>query len=257
MTIYTLYPQLNKAPVVEVKVGDKLVRTKELINVSYSVHAGQEFATHLARNLKLEYVKRELDWYIRANRWDDSIVQHAKIWAGCISKDGGINSNYGQYLIGSCSQLSRVVKELERDINSRRAVAMILGQHTLHFAGVDQPCTMGLQFLARQGRLDCIATMRSQDAIFGLSNDVPAFMFLLKVVAKALNLAPSTLHVNVGSLHVYDRHFVMVESISADLYGWYCNEVLPNIQYAEAINIINGYGYGLETDFGKWMRELS
>jgi thymidylate synthase len=257
MRTYQVFEHLGYAPVVEIKHDDKIVRTKELINVHYSVRNGREFENHLVRDLKLKYVKREIEWYIRANRWDDSILQHAKIWAGCIGKDGGINSNYGQYLFGPSSQLHRVVNELQRDPNSRRAVAMILGQHWLHFSGIDQPCTMGLQFLIRNVdgamTLNVIVTMRSQDAIFGLGNDVPAFMFILKVVASALRIEPGTLHMNIGSLHVYERHFDMLKRMNNDVFGWTVVDVLPDVSHNEAWNLIRGYGVTEGSALGAWL----
>jgi thymidylate synthase len=254
MRVDALYSELNRAPVVVVN-GNK---TKELINVHYRVHHGQELTSHLARNFKLDYVKREIEWYIKGDRYDKSILDHAKIWAGCIGPDGGINSNYGQYLFGPGGGLARVIRELQSDTYSRRAVAMILGAHPLHWCGTDQPCTMSLQFLIREKSngftvVDCIATMRSQDAIFGLSNDVPAFMFILKVVASSLGLAPGALNVNVGSLHVYERHFEMVRRIDADPFNWYCYTRLPNIECQEAWLIVNANSYLVDSELGKWL----
>jgi len=260
MNIAELFYQLDKSKLVNVKVGNVVVPTKELINVHYTVEYGMEFNNHLARKLNLNYVRKELDWYIKADRYDTSILGHAKIWSGCVASDGGINSNYGQYLFGSCGQLSRVVKELERDSNSRRAVAMILGQNALHFAGIDQPCTLSAQFLVRESfgfpTLDCIVNMRSQDAIFGLGNDIPAFMFLLNVVASALEADYGKLHVNVGSFHVYERHFSMLERIAREPSGWYRPTRIPELDQKSAWKLIDGYGYELDTDFGKWMRGL-
>lgn len=259
MNIYTLYSELNRAPKVEIMVKGEPTVTKELINVSYRVHNGQEFNNHLARNFKLDYVKREIEWYVRGQRYDQSILDHAKIWAGCVGPDGGINSNYGQYLFGPGKGLARVAEELGRDLYSRRAVAMILGEHSLHWCGIDQPCTVSLQFLIRQTgngflTMDCIATMRSQDAIFGLSNDVPAFMFILKTMASLMGVAPRALHVNVASLHVYERHFRMVQNIYMNEFGWYCNETLPPIEKDEAYLIVNANSYLLDSALGAWLK---
>jgi thymidylate synthase len=258
MRIYKLFEHLhNQAKIVKVQHGDKVSCTKELVNVSYSVANGMEFDNHIARRFSMPYAKREIEWYLKGDRFDKSILGHASIWQGCVAADGGINSNYGQYLFGSGSQLSRVVRELERDSNSRRAVAMILGQNVLHFVGIDQPCTMGLQFLVRHGVVHCIVTMRSQDAIFGLGNDVPAFMFILKVVASALGVGCGELHVNVGSFHVYERHFSMLERIVSDVYGWQCADVLPEVSKKEAQRLIDGFEIAEDSAFRTWLRGLS
>lgn len=190
--------------------------TKELLGVSYTVKAGDEYVQHRARKLSMKYIEAELAWYKKGNRWDTSITEHAKMWQTCIAKDGGINSNYGQYLFGRDGQLQRVIQQLKQDPDSRRAVAMILGQHRLHFAGIDTPCTMSMQFLLRAGAVHCIVTMRSQDAIWGAGNDTPFFGYVRDYVAKALGATPGDLTVFAGSFHVYERHFGMLEEIACD-----------------------------------------
>jgi thymidylate synthase len=236
-----LYAELNSAPI----SSPRGMPTKELINYSYTVRPGAELLVHTERKLNLAYVKRELLWYLTGRRYDTSIVAFAKIWESCIAKDGGINSNYGQYLMGGGHGLDRCVKLLKADRDSRRAVAMILGQHHAHWAGIDQPCTVSLQFLIRpdfydRDELTTIVTMRSQDAIFGLGNDTPAFMLFAKLVAAALNIPVGNLHINVGSLHVYERHFKMLQRIALGIHGWGYLDRLPDISTDDALTLING-----------------
>lgn len=220
--------------------------TKELLNYHYSVKPGDELLAHPRRKLNMDYVKRELSWYLKGHRYDKSIVAFAKTWEGCIASDGGINSNYGQYLFGAGMGLDRCFGELAVDKDSRRAVAMILGQHSLHFSSTnDVPCTIGLQFLIRPDEfgvdeLITIATMRSQDAIYGLGNDVPAFMFFGKLLASALSIKQGELHVNVGSLHVYERHFQMLDGIAMFPEQWTRLDVIPDIGSSHAAALIMG-----------------
>lgn len=236
-----LYTLLHAAPT----SSPHGVLTKELINQHYTVLPGSELITHIDRKLSLPYVKRELMWYLTARRYDTSIVSYASIWQDCIAHDGGINSNYGQYLFGGGLGLDRCIKELKRDRDSRRAIAMILGQHHLHWAGTDQPCTVSLQFLIRpdffgRDKLTCIVTMRSQDAIFGLGNDTPAFMMFAKLVAACVGVEVGELCVNVGSLHVYERHFKMLQRIVESPWRWVDLGVLPEVDEPSALTLVHG-----------------
>ncbi len=244
-------------------VSPRGLLTKELINYSYSVDPGAEFLTHPGRKFNLAYAKREMLWYLQGQRFDTSICDYAKAWSDCIAKDGGINSNYGQYLFGPQMQLDRCFMELAQDPDSRRAVAMILGQHSLHWAGIDQPCTVSIQFLIRpkagadmdindRPELVTIVTMRSQDLIFGLGNDVPAFMMVSQIMASALGVDQGALHVNVGSLHVYQRHFQMLERIVNAPGTWSVVDRLPYISTEHAAELI--MGRVIDCEFTKWLR---
>lgn len=201
---------LHDAPV----VAPRGRKTKELLGVSYEVQHGDERLQHTVRKLNNAYIDKELEWYSRGDRFDLSILLFAKAWETCIAPDGGINSNYGQYLFGAGNQLERVINELKQDASSRRAVAMILGTHEMHWQTQgDVPCTMSLQFFIRNDALTCVASMRSQDAIWGAGNDIPAFGMFRDYVAENLSLPPSSLIVQVGSFHVYERHFAMLDQI--------------------------------------------
>jgi thymidylate synthase len=50
----------------------------------------------------------------------------------------------------------------------------------------DVPCTLTLQFLIRQGRLDMIVNMRSNDLLWGFSYDITQFAFVQRLLAMCL-----------------------------------------------------------------------
>ena len=78
----------------------------------------------------------------------------------------------------------------------------------------DVPCTLTLQFFIRDGKLHQIASMRSSALIFGISYDVPAFTFFQEMFANELNVELGTyVHIS-NSLHVYERHFDMLNKIA-------------------------------------------
>jgi hypothetical protein len=63
--------------------------------------------------------------------------------------------------------------------------------------------------------------MRSQDGIFGMGNDAPAFSFLQEMVLNALRefypglVYGSYVHF-ADSFHVYEKHFEMLEKMTGD-----------------------------------------
>jgi thymidylate synthase len=62
--------------------------------------------------------------------------------------------------------------------------------------------------------------MRSQDAIFGLGNDAPAFSFILQMVHATMRCHYPELELGfynhvADSFHVYERHFEMLDKIIA------------------------------------------
>lgn len=105
------------------------------------------------------------------------------------------------------SALGFVYDELRSDPTSRRAVVSIWRPNDAEptFGGGDRPCTLSLQFLLRDRRLNLIVTMRSQDVWLGAAMDMFLFAQVRDTMANALGVAPGRYAHNVGSLHIYER----------------------------------------------------
>ena len=200
---------------------------KELTNFSYTLPPRVRFMCFNHRHLKLSYIKREFQWYLKGDRFDTSIGEHASLWRALVNQDGSINSNYGQYIFSpetgrdGQSNFARVIAELTRDPGSRRAVICILGNDHLNSQTLDYPCTAYLNFQLRQNRLDLLVRMRSQDVIYGLGNDAPCFSFIHELAWAALSrpypgLELGLYHHSADSFHVYERHYEMVRGILAE-----------------------------------------
>lgn len=230
---------------------------KELEDYSYVLPPYARFANFNARNLKLDYVRKELLWYLRANPFDNSIVDAASLWQELPNRDSSINSNYGAHVFGKLyktaesvvpvmrfssdwrddfhndqsiaigeplsdlSQLEYIVQTLVNDRDSRRASAVILNRkHLLSPATKDYPCTYALNFRIRDNELKMSVHMRSQDGVFGLGNDAPAFSLIQEIVyvlvrdAAYPDLKMGSYHHIADSFHIYERHFAMVDAIN-------------------------------------------
>lgn len=193
----------------------------EIENYTYDLPPFVRFTSFECRKFNLDYVKREFLWYLKGDKFDTSIADYAKMWGNLINRDGSINSNYGQYIFRDVpvSQFDNVVNQLQKDKDSRRASIVILSKDHLLSDTNDVPCTYSLNFRIRDNFLNMSVRMRSQDSVYGMANDAPAFSFTHELVLNALrefypDLQYGIYHHSADSFHVYERHYEMIEKIT-------------------------------------------
>jgi thymidylate synthase len=115
------------------------------------------------------------------------------------------------------TQMQGMELELKQSPLSRRAVVYVGRPNDLDSAETvpgfkkEMPCTMTWQFLLRDGFLDMIVNMRSWDAIWGLSYDVPSFVTMQVVLADALGVPVGKYFHVAGSFHVYVERDLGIE----------------------------------------------
>lgn len=194
------------------------VKTIEIVNANFIANEPLIFGA-----VNEDYVQRELQWYDSMSLSVYDIPGGApQIWKQVACKDGMINSNYGWcvYSKWNYEQFEHVVKELVKSPDSRRAV-MIYTRPSMwddynHNGRSDFMCTNTVQYLIRKGRLNAIVQMRSNDVVFGYRNDRAWQLEVLtrlkdRLIAKGLEIELGDIYWNVGSLHVYERHFYLVD----------------------------------------------
>ena len=195
-------------------------RVIEIENYCYEIPPYVRFQSFDCRKLNLSYIKHEFLWYLRGDKFDLSILEKAKIWKDIVNQDGSLNSNYGQYIFGADNQFDNVVRILRDDKDSRRASISFLNKEHLFSDTRDVPCTYTINFRIRQDKLNMSVHMRSQDLIYGMANDCPAFSFVHEMMLNVLkqyypNLEYGMYHHVCDSLHVYERHFKMLEQLTS------------------------------------------
>lgn len=196
-------------------------RVKEIENYVYHVLPYVRFCSFKSRNYKVSYTKKEFLWYLRGDAFDTSICDHASMWKSLVNSDGSINSNYGQYIFSSVttpSQFDVALNTLRKDKDSRRASIVILNRQHLNMITNDVPCTYALNFRIRDNALNMTVHMRSQDAIFGMGNDLPIFSFVQEMMLESLKETYPDLTMGIythfaDSFHVYEKHFNMIDQI--------------------------------------------
>lgn len=249
--------QLFSALAVEgAMVAPRGATTLELENLTYTTAPYVRYNTYKARGLKLDYIKREIAWYIKADRGDLSIAEYAKMW-GPMVKDGILNSCYGFYWFRRFTGVASIIRILREDPDSRRAVIPMYGTEPAHHdVDVrDVPCTTSVEFRIRDNLLNVRFIMRSQDAVLGMGNDLPTFSFLQEVVARLLGVELGTLTVAVGSFHVYERHFPMLHEIIARNPKFITVDEMPKLTKADA-EAISKCHLPLHGSFSKWLGEV-
>lgn len=193
-----------------------------------------------------DYVQREEGWYNSMSlNVNDIPGGPPQIWKAVADKDGFINSNYGWCIyspengfqrpkvsadheynfsslrmetIAETSQYQEALRELKKNPESRRAI-MIYTRPSMWLdynkgGRSDFMCTNAVQYLLRGGKLHAVVQMRSNDAVFGYKNDRAWQQHVLEKLANELQVEPGDLHWNVGSLHVYARHYHLVDPVN-------------------------------------------
>lgn len=163
-------------------------------------------------------------WYLAARDDLDFIGYYAPRMRR-YSMDGRslTGTAYGKKILGGGpgrDQWRMVVDQLLADTDSNRAVLQIFDGTELRVPdNLDVSCTLGLQFLLRDGTLHAIAYMRANDAYRGLTSDLFSFTFLQEFLATQLGVALGCYTHTAGSLHVYASDDDNVQAVLADPAG--------------------------------------
>lgn len=121
---------------------------------------------------------------------------------------------YGSRVAG---QLGLAFETLLEDRDSRQAVVTIFdGHRDLHRKTADVPCTIAVQFMIRQDRLEARTVMRSNDVWLGLTYDLVQFIALQGAMAAALDIPMGPYIHQPGSLHLYETDRQRAQHLGRD-----------------------------------------
>ena len=211
---YNLYIGLNKFGDESSPRGQKVRETLECdIKI---LHPEDNLVYSKARCLSPYYIAGEYYWYKSGSNKVKDIYNHSKFWDKIQNEDengnpnGTVNSGYGYYIFrkdeNGVSNFDKIIKSLSEDNDTRQAVLQI--PITRNIGKKDTPCTSSVQFILRHGKLNCTVYMRSNDIWLGFPYDVFNFTMWQLEIAKALGVEVGWYRHVVGSLHVYERHFM-------------------------------------------------
>lgn len=250
------------------QVRGQEVRNVRNLTICLNMVEGGVFTNFKARNFNLHYAKREWIWYLGADPYDDSIEKYASMWKKLQQPDGSYYSNYGQYMFGpdpnvtfqTPSQFDYVVDTLKKDEFSRRASMMLLHREHLFGGNSDVVCTYAINFAIEDSRLHMTVMMRSNDVIFGFTNDAFCFSQLYEFVYKRLSdekypyLQYGTYTHMANSMHVYQRHFEMIDKIVEDGPDGFVPVIQPELKADEARDLVKSRGKVAYGAYTQWLQ---
>ena len=197
-------------------------KTIELIGASFFADQPAIFGTP-----NQTYIDKELQWYksqiTNVNAIGGKVPE---AWKYAANDYGEVNSNYGQIIYSDKyhHQYGRVLDELLENPDGRRA-SMIYNRPSIweeynENGKSDFICTNAVTYYIRDDKLHCVVQMRSNDVVFGYKNDFAWQLYVLEDMVKDYNDCKSQNYEEiktgdiiwqVQNLHVYERHFHLVE----------------------------------------------
>lgn len=161
-------------------------------------------------------------WQKKSNRVADLGSRIWDAWANYEDDEGyaTIGKAYGYQLRreiefpeGRMDQVDRVLYLLKEDPGSRRIVTNIFNHDDLGEMGL-QPCAYGTNISVKDGKLNMVLIQRSGDFLTAAgpgSFNVVQYALLMHMFAHVSGLEVGELLHVVTDLHVYDRHFDVID----------------------------------------------
>jgi thymidylate synthase len=204
------------------RVSPRAIPTTELRAVSISIaNPRRRYISLRPRRWSFGYALGEFCWHARGSDRLDEISFYSERWRE-MSDDGHTISGscYGAKIFqergSSESQWILVKRTLDSDPASRRAILAFSDRTNMDaLRSRDINCATTLQFFVRAGKLEAIASMRSNDVILGLPYDIFLFTMLQEMMAVELRLEVGSYHHFVGSLHIYDSNLSWAQEMLA------------------------------------------
>lgn len=186
-------------------------KVKEIINANICIKNPRDrYIYDSDRKMSYAYAFGELCWYMDGDNFIEPIRYYSRFYDKITDDGRTVNSAYGYRIFGNHPQIPfdqwrRCVELLKNDSDSRQAIIHI---HTPNNKPTkDEVCTLTLQFLIRNGKLNMIVNMRSNDVVYGFTYDVFCFTAMQELMAEELGVKLGYYYHNAASLHVYLNDF--------------------------------------------------
>ena len=187
----------------EHKVSPRGLNVKEIINGTYKVQMPACISLK-SRNVNKAFMFAEAYWILSGSNRLEDVAKFMSGYRNFSDDQVFLRGAYGPKVV---DQLPYVVDTLVNDNDSRQAVLTIWRERPGQ--SKDIPCTVAMQFFIRDSKLELVTTMRSNDIVLGFTYDVFTFSMIATAVqlllrARGVDVDLGSLHVNAGSLHIYE-----------------------------------------------------
>jgi thymidylate synthase len=217
-----LYPQLiDKVWALGSRSAPRGMPIRELLGVQFLIKdANQGYCTNKHRKLNKAFGIVERWEYVRGTSTPAMLGFYNPNFLSFLNETTGRFD--GAYAPRFARQYRYVLDLLRRDPDTRQAVLNVNSEVDKR-ESKDVPCTVSLQFFIRDGHLNLITTMRSNDLLWGTPYDVSGFTFIQQCMASWLNVPVGFYLHQAGSLHIYESTWdklrpVVEQSFEADGY---------------------------------------
>lgn len=209
-------------------------KIREFTGVTLKVDNGlQNILISPTRNLNHKFMVAEWLWIWFGHEDVATIARYNKNIAQ-FSDDGvKFTGAYGPPVI---SQWPYVVGRLRRDLDSRQAVINIFNPPQQKLIDTkDVPCTLSVQFMVRNAKVETIVCMRSSDIWLGLPYDFFNFSMMANILAAQLGCHVGSVIYHLGSSHLYEDNAAQAlevlnnEDIETLKSPKFYSEPLPNV----------------------------
>lgn len=205
------------------KVSPRESQTVELLACKTITDMTRPVVTVMERRLGYRFMPAEAWWILSGSNRVEDIAPYSKMISN-FSDDGvTFRGAYGPPIV---DQLGWCAEQLLKDPLTRQAVLTIWRPRP--GPSRDIPCTISMQFFLRPDpnvesesyQLHTVTTMRSSDIWLGWPYDVFNFSMVSGYLAALImHLRPGfgvelgALHMNMGSSHMYERHWDQARNI--------------------------------------------
>lgn len=195
--------------------------SREILNYAVTIQSPRErLVFNAKRSFYLPTALARFVWMMAANdRLADIAFYEEKVRR--FSDDGLVvpGSNYGQRMLRprpGLNQLESVIRTLKEDPGSRRAAIAIYQAEDAGRRSNDIPCTFGLFYHIRDGKLHSTTIMRSNNACTLLPYNIYEFTFLAEVIATEVGVPLGPLTHHAVSMHIYKSDYAKAQEIVAE-----------------------------------------
>jgi len=157
----------------------------------------------------------EFSWIIEGSNKLEPLKYFISTYDEFSDNGNTLNGAYGFRLrkYFKFDQIKKAINILKNNNNTRRVVLTMYSPEDLLSNSKDIPCNTTIYLKIRNNKLDITILNRSNDLFLGVPYNVFVFYLLQVYIANAINCKIGTQTHYTDSLHLYEKHFDIVEKI--------------------------------------------
>lgn len=204
------------------------LKTKEILGAGLEVKDYNCFASPCHRPWEdvKKYLYAELCWYLSGERSIEKILPYSKFWGQIRNPDNTANSNYGDLVFyrkneHGVTSFDWALRQLKDDKFTRKAIVLYNDRNFFFYENKDLICNQFQHFMIRNDELICFVSLRSSDAIYGLTYNIPWWSLVHQQMLHKLkdnypSLKLGRIEAFIDSSHIYENKWELTRNILLD-----------------------------------------